>query len=411
MSIHTFLNPAPATGKSVFEVKPHRCLVSGQAVPIVVTGTLLGLLYPVLGDGFTSIIPYVNGLLIGFFGGVSVSIIELFLFRSARKNMNFLLMVFLKSMIYSMVITFYVFSVILISRALQSGNSVSGMLRSDAFQHFLFHEDFIIIILYALMLVSLIIFTREMSRKMGQGVLFDFLTGRYFKPRTERRIFMFLDMNSSVSQAEFLGDMAYHNLLNDFFHDITSPVIMTKGRIHHYVGDEVVVSWPLTETSTTDGCLSAYLYCYQKIQSLKSRYESAYGAVPSFKAAFHCGEVICGEIGEVKSEIVFHGDVVNTTARMERLCSSLGENILVSTDFFERLSPDCRAHFRIVRNVRLTGKDRTVDIYRLAESPEARPDVRMLESTVDQFGRMTEIVRPPASPLVSATRYAAGRSM
>jgi adenylate cyclase len=35
------------------------------------------------------------------------------------------------------------------------------------------------------------------------------------------------------------------------------------------------------------------------------------------KAGAHVGRVVATEVGTIKSEIVFHGDVVNTTARVQ----------------------------------------------------------------------------------------------
>lgn len=36
---------------------------------------------------------------------------------------------------------------------------------------------------------------------------------------------MFLDLNSSTAIAEKLGDEKYHELLKDFFADITNPIL------------------------------------------------------------------------------------------------------------------------------------------------------------------------------------------
>jgi adenylate cyclase len=38
--------------------------------------------------------------------------------------------------------------------------------------------------------------------------------------------------------------------------------------------------------------------------------------VPEFKGALHGGNVVVSEVGKYKSEIAYHGDVLNTTSRM-----------------------------------------------------------------------------------------------
>lgn len=341
-----------------------------QAVWITGSGSALGLLYPVIGDGFGSIVPFVNGFVIGFTGGVAVSLIELLLLQSSRKRITFPTLVLIKSLLYTAVITLDVFTVILVSRTIQWGYTLGETLTSDAFRHFLLQEDFALIVLYSLTLVFIIIFLREINRKLGQGVLLNFVSGRYFKPRLEYRAFMFLDLNDSVGRAEALGDMAYHNLLNDFFHDITDPIMMAGGKIHHYVGDEVMVSWRLKEQTTTDKGILAYVNCRNKLATLSERYQATYGMTPDFKGALHCGPVIYGEVGEVKSEIVFHGDTVNATARLERMCAALGQGVLISAAFHARLSPAWRSRFRLREEVTLRGRQKPLQVYEVADHSE-----------------------------------------
>lgn len=340
-----------------------------QASNMICASLILGLIYPIFDDGFGSIIPYINGFLIGTTGGLGLALGELVLFKTIRKKVSFLEVVLLKILFYTTMIAFITFTEILISRSFQYGLTIKETIESSVFHDFLFRGEFAEIIVYALLLTSLVIFTREISRKMGQGVLFNFILGRYFRPRKEKRIFMFLDMTSSVSKAETLGDMEYHNLLNDFFCDITDCILMSGGRIHQYVGDEVVVSWPVRKNTNTENCLLAYFNSVEKIQVLRRRYETKYNVVPHFKAAFHYGEVIYGEIGEIKSEIVFHGDTMNTTARLERMCSELKEDVLLSKVLYDTFSPDVKKLFRSAGNIKLRGKEQRMEIFGLSARP------------------------------------------
>ena len=75
------------------------------------------------------------------------------------------------------------------------------------------------------------------------GVLIKFLWGRYYKPVEEERVFMFLDMKSSTTVAERLGHQKYYALLDQFYHEISIPVLRNKAEIYQYVGDEVVFTW------------------------------------------------------------------------------------------------------------------------------------------------------------------------
>lgn len=375
MSMNTlallYIMPRKLSWLPLFRIPGFAAWQYRQAMNITSASTVVGMSYAIFGDGFNSFIPFVNGSIIGFLGGVGLSAGELLLFKFIRQRFTFLGIVILKSVCYTLMMMVIIFTVILISRSLQNGETITSTFYSEPFQHFLFHEDFVIIILYAMTFISILIFTREMSRKMGQGVLLSFITGRYFKPKIEKRIFMFLDMKSSVSKAERLGDFEYHNLLRDFFRDITDCILSAQGKIHHYVGDEVVVSWPFNGKTKTEKCLHAYYQSLNKIQSLQEYYLSTYGLIPQFKAAFHCGEVIYGEIGEVKSEIVFHGDVVNTTARLERLCSTLDMNILVSKTLIDTFPVNIQQNFQTVGQIMLRGKEQSLEVFGI--NPEVSP--------------------------------------
>src|SRR5690606_6636491 len=82
----------------------------------------------------------------------------------------------------------------------------------------------------------------QMNTRTGNAFVGNFIQGRYNMPRAERNIFMFLDINSSTTIAEELGDDRYHGLLRDFFPDIADPILESEGAIYQYVGDEVIVA-------------------------------------------------------------------------------------------------------------------------------------------------------------------------
>src|SRR3546814_2461537 len=85
----------------------------------------------------------------------------------------------------------------------------------------------------------------EMAQLLGPGVLGDLMRGRYHQPRRENRLFVFFDMRGSTAIAERIGDVTFHRLLNRFFIDLTEAVLPWHGIVHKYVGDELLVTWPL----------------------------------------------------------------------------------------------------------------------------------------------------------------------
>lgn len=148
---------------------------------------------------------------------------------------------------------------------------------------------------------------------------------------------MFLDINSSTTIAEQLGDEAYHNLLKDFFADITTPILDNSGEIYQYVGDEVVIAWNYDNGKENTHCLKCFFDIKLYIQQKKEKYLSRYGLAPSFKAGIHCGQVIAGEVGIIKRDITYSGDVLNTTSRILSKCGELNEEVIASSDLLEEL--------------------------------------------------------------------------
>jgi len=62
-----------------------------------------------------------------------------------------------------------------------------------------------------------------------------------------------------------------------------------------------------------------------------------FGVVPRVRGALHAGAVISGEVGKSKREVVFHGDVMNTTSRLEQLTRDLDRSFIVSAEALARL--------------------------------------------------------------------------
>ena len=86
--------------------------------------------------------------------------------------------------------------------------------------------------------------------------------GKYFQPKEEDRIFMFLDLKGSTSIAEQLGEHQYFRFLKNVISDVTSAILNTRGDIYEYVGDEIIISWPLKK-----GLQNAYcIHCFYEIQ-------------------------------------------------------------------------------------------------------------------------------------------------
>lgn len=220
-----------------------------------------------------------------------------------------------------------------------------------------------VLFVYFLLVAGLISFVRMVSQKFGPGILWNMFIGRYRNPREELRVFMFLDLKSSTTIAEKLGHIKFSRLIQDCFADLTPVVTKHKVEIYQYVGDEAVLSWPLESGFDNNNCIHCY-FDYMEVLAAKSdHYEKAYGLQPFFKAGVHLGEVIVAEVGLIKREIAYHGDVLNTTARIQSRCNELQQALLVSDKVLEYLKPDPQIQSQHMGEELLKGKKTTVTIY------------------------------------------------
>ncbi len=338
---------------------------------IILAGVVISLIYPVFADGFSELIPYVNSLFIGLFGGMIVALLELEVFDTAKRHFSFLTVFSIKTAIYFLFFFLIVPFVIGFVESVYYQKGFLEHINSDQFRSFLFEEDFIIILFYALFFISLIIFTRQMSRKLGQGTLYNFFTGRYHQPKEVERIFLFLDLRSSTSIAEKMGSLFYHQFLRDFFNDITEPIVENSGVIYRYVGDQVVVSWNYRKGLKKANCINTYFSVVNKIKALREQYLETYQLVPAFTACFHCGSVVVGEIGDVKSQIVYHGEVLYQLAEIESKCRELDQSLLISGNLIQMVPlPEL---YKMVRVGELnTGGSNSLDLYTLQEATDTK---------------------------------------
>ena len=240
-----------------------------------------------------------------------------------------------------------------------------GYYRSQAYRDFVLSGRFPLALAILTLASFLINFVRQLNRMLGPGTLVNLLLGRYHRPVTEERIFMFLDLNDSTRIAAALGPLRFNDFKNDFFHDIAEPVLATRGQIYQYVGDEAVVTWTAERGLRQGNCLRCVFLVSERIHEQKDRYLARYGIVPEFKAGLHGGLVVTAEIGDIKKDIVHSGDTVNTAARVEAQCRPLERRVLVSGTLLGRCQVPEELELEDMGERELRGKVEGLRLYSL----------------------------------------------
>jgi adenylate cyclase len=216
-----------------------------------------------------------------------------------------------------------------------------------------------------LLIVIFTLIALLVNDKYGPGIFVSFLLGKYFHPKREERIFMFLDLRGATTIAEQLGENRYFNFLKDVYKDSTPEILKSKGEIYQYVGDEIVISWEKDIGTLNANCLHCFFDIQQRFLDKASYYRENYdGIVPEFKAGLHFGFVMVGEIGIVKRDIAYSGDVLNTAARIESKCNELRVNILISKNLLVKLGALPNPFKpKEIGEIALRGKQQSVMLY------------------------------------------------
>lgn len=357
---------SPKTWRIVKKVIPYTVIwVTAALIYILLERGLLGQsqYYPSNGNIYN----FHTSLIVIFFSslimGVTFGILEETIGKAAFKKRSFGVKLILKTFMYVATIVIFLTVISLINGSIELKVSLLHPNNLNSFYAFIGDFVFWSIVMYIGFCILFTLFVAEMVDNLGIHAISNFLFGRYHKPKIEERIFMFLDMKSSTTIAEQLGHVLYYKLLNNYYSDMTDAIIETRGEIYQYVGDEIVVSWDVQDGLTNQHCIDCFFRIKDQINGNAKRYNDAYGLVPAFKAGIHLGQVTTGEIGVIKKDILFTGDVLNTTARIQGTCNDLKTELLISEDLVKRLDLNGRYDLLDMGQFELRGKDRKMELF------------------------------------------------
>jgi adenylate cyclase len=303
----------------------------------------------------------------GLMMGLLTGILEIGYFSKWFIKKSFTRKIVFKSLLYLIIAVIFLF-VLLLSNALytHSEHSFENLL-SPAWAFF---TDYAVIglTLYIASIIVIAQFYAEFSQSIGPGALSNFFLGKYHHPIEEERIFMFLDMKSSTTIAENLGHVKYFDLLKDYFFDLSVAVIDYAGTIYQYAGDEMIVCWKLKEGLKKNNSIECFFAMKCALERQAEQYSSKFGILPEFKAGLHAGMVTAGEIGSLKKEIIFTGDVLNTSARIQALCNQFEAELLVSEDLAKLLQLPATYAIEPVGEYLLKGRSKPMELFAISTS-------------------------------------------
>jgi adenylate cyclase len=178
----------------------------------------------------------------------------------------------------------------------------------------------------------LTIMTLRVVGYLGGKNLIHLMTGKYFRPVLEQRIFLFLDINGSTSLVDKLGPIKTRALIGKLFFDISGPITDLGGEIYRYTGDGIVAVWHWDIGIAKNRMVRVVDAIDHAVEREAYYYMSVFDYVPGYRIGIHGGNIVTSEEGDTKRAIGFYGHTIHIAARMEHMAKEMGVHCLLTED-------------------------------------------------------------------------------
>ncbi len=244
-------------------------------------------------------------------------------------------------------VTDYAAIVARIDASLQFGD-FQGMVSSwttDARDGFSDDElELLAAIMPTLTLASMLRTTHRTARTMlttylGQDAALRVLAGNIVRGRAEsiRAVVWFSDLVGFTRISDKVGPEGMLALLNDYAEAQVEAIEGHGGHVLKFIGDGMLAIFPDGEAGPACACaLDAAADQRRRIAALNERRTAAGLPVTDTHIALHLGELLYGNVGSPRRlDFTVLGPAVNEAARIEALCGSLEQPVIVSSAFAE----------------------------------------------------------------------------
>lgn len=338
-----------------------------STVTFVILGAVVGLLIGLVVSRLDERIIFwgsVRGICIGILIGLFLGAGEEFMVPRLSRKLSFLMLNLTRVLSYAAIT---LMALVLVNAFAFSW--ASGRTLGDAASLYLSDgsavRDLVVAIIAAITLTSAL----QVRRLHNKGEIKRLLTGKYYYPQEESRVFLFADLASSTTHAERLGPLSYSMMLRDLFTDVSEAILAWHGEVYQYAGDEVIISWQMERGVRDAACVQCFVEMVASLEERANQYRVRYELEPELRGAVHGGQVVTAWVGEAKKELAFHGDTLNATARILSLCKDRGARLLVSQEILDLLTLPPRLVATSVGEVELRGKRELVRLSSIQAEP------------------------------------------
>jgi adenylate cyclase len=209
-----------------------------------------------------------------------------------------------------------------------------------------------------------------MTTYLGQDAAERVLAGNIVRGRADsiRAVVWFSDLAGFTRLSETIGPDGMLALLNDYAEIQVEAIETHGGHVLKFIGDAVLAIFRDDDPGTASvHALDAAVDYRRRLAALSERRQAAGLPVVDTHLALHVGEVLYGNVGSPRRlDFTVLGPAVNEASRIEALCGSLEQHVVVSSAFAEA----CPARSRLVSLGRyaLKGVARPQEMFTLDET-------------------------------------------
>jgi adenylate cyclase len=240
-----------------------------------------------------------------------------------------------------------------------------------------FDEYAIDLLAEALPALSTVFLWRSMQRSarslmttyLGTDAAQRVLAGNVVRGRAEciRAVVWYSDLVGFTRIADAHGSQVVLAMLNDYAEAQVEAIEAHGGHVLKFIGDGLLAIFPDSdESNACERALDAAAEARRRLDALNGTRGANGLPVSDAHIALHIGELLYGNVGSARRlDFTVLGAAVNEAARIEALCGSLDQHVIVSNAFVQAGGDAVRARLVSLGRYAMKGVARPQELYTL----------------------------------------------
>jgi adenylate cyclase len=208
-----------------------------------------------------------------------------------------------------------------------------------------------------------------MTTYLGTDAAERVLAGNVVRGRAEtiRAVVWYSDLVGFTRIADAHDPQVVLAMLNDYAEAQVETIEAHGGHVLKFIGDGLLAIFPDSdESNACERALDAAAEVRRRLDVLNDKRRAAGLPVSDAHVALHIGELLYGNVGSPRRlDFTVLGAAVNEAARIEALCGSLDQRVIVSSAFARAAGDAARSRLVSLGRYAMKGVARPQELYTL----------------------------------------------